>query len=296
MSSNLCDKSILVTLHIGGWRAMVHDKKVSAEIAELHNASPDAGRYTKKLLPTKVLQPLQRCESEARQAHYHMTLPWDQRGYRLLPIEMFNEYRKVVDGLKDLRIRERNALLAHYEDELARAAVRLGRMFCPADYLSGAQLESRLVMDYAFLPVPDQSHFVADLAEEEAAKLRAALRSQLAAQLQGAVQDLYDRVQEAVQLCQYRLTLEADGSGRVFRDSMLHRLRDLVRVIPKLNITDDPGLGDMCDRIKQAIEGVAPDQLRVSNPAFDRNAHQRVSSEMDSMSERFAGYFGGTST
>ena len=293
MTSNLCDKAILVSLRIGGWRATVYDQQVSAEIARLHNAHPDAGRYTKALLPKEVLQPLRHCESMARKAHYLLTLPWDQRGYRLLPILLYEEYREQLDNCKEARVQERQKLLARYEGQLEAAAVRLGSMFDPAEYLSVSDLERRLVMDYTFIPVPDESHFVADLAEEEAQRIRADLQAQLALQLHGAMQDLYQRLQEAVSQCQDRLTVDPDGSGRVFRDTMVARLRELSQVIPKLNITEDPRLAEMCGQIQQALEGVAPDHLRKGHPAFNPAAHRRVSTQIDDLSDQFAGYFGG---
>ena len=293
LTSNLCDKAILVSLRISGWRATVYDQQVSAEIARLHNASPDAGRYTKVLLPKEVLQPVQHCESMARKAHYLLTLPWDQRGYRLLPILLYAEYRQQLDHWKEARVQARQQLLARYAAEVAAAALRLGDMFRPGEYLSGAALERRLVMEYSFLPVPDAAHFVADLAEEEAQRIRADLHTQLAAQLRGGVQDLYDRLQEAVSQCQDRLALDPDGTGRVFRDTMLTRLRELTRVVPQLNITDDPRLADMCAQIQRALDGVASDHLRVTSPAFDPAAHRRVSTQIDDLSDQFAGYFGG---
>src|SRR5260370_13705481 len=78
-------RAMLCWLSISMWSARIHDRAVSEEIATLHRASVNAGRYNKLLLPKTALEEIQKIAQEARQEHYFMTLPWGDDGYRGLP-------------------------------------------------------------------------------------------------------------------------------------------------------------------------------------------------------------------
>ena len=84
-----------------------------------------------------------------------------------------------------------------------------------------------------------------------------------------------------------------DGSGKplVFRDSMIENIRDLVDVVPRLNIFGDDDLARLCEQVKERIAGVEPDALRPSK-SFDPVARARVKRDADELMEKFAGYFG----
>ena len=46
----ISDKAMLICLHITMWTARKHDKRVSEEVAQSHEANTNAGRYNKHLL------------------------------------------------------------------------------------------------------------------------------------------------------------------------------------------------------------------------------------------------------
>ena len=76
----------------------------------------------------------------------------------------------------------------------------------------------------------------------------------------------------------------------VFRDSMIGNIRDLVDVVPRLNIFGDDALAQLCAQVKEKIAAVEPDALRPSK-TFDPAARARVKRDADALAERFAGYF-----
>lgn len=146
-------------------------------------------------------------------------------------------------------------------------------------------------MDYEVVPVPDVTHFMVDLAEGEVAAIRDDLRRQVEGKIRGAVGDLFQRVGEAVKACADRLT-ETDGKQKIFRDSMLENLRDIVAIAPRLNITDDAALKDLVARVSAAIEGVEPDHLRPKSPNYRPEARAKLRNEMADLKTKFSGAFG----
>ena len=90
-----------------------------------------------------------------------------------------------------------------------------------------------------------------------------------------------------------RLQEDDEGKPLVFRDSMIGNIRDLVDVVPRLNIFGDDGLAQLCEQVKEKIAAVEPDALRPSK-SFDPVARARVKRDADALAERFAGYFAPT--
>ena len=103
--------------------------------------------------------------------------------------------------------------------------------------------------------------------------------------------DLYRRFGEAVERVSERLQEDDNGKPLVFRDSMISNIRDLVDVVPRLNIFGDDELARLCEQVKEKIASVEPDSLRPSK-SFDPIARARVKRDADELMEKFAGYFG----
>ena len=93
------ERSMLVDLTIKCWDATKHDKKVSAEVEQAH-AAHDAGRYSKRLIDKAHLADLSNLAGKARQFHYRLTLPWSDKGQRILPSDLFLDYRHGLAGIK----------------------------------------------------------------------------------------------------------------------------------------------------------------------------------------------------
>ena len=63
-----------------------------------------------------------------------------------------------------------------------------------------------------------------------------------------------------------RLQEDENGKPLVFRNSMIENIRDLVDVVPQLNIFADDQLARLCGQVKEKIASVEPDALRPSKP------------------------------
>ena len=68
--------------------------------------------------------------------------------------------------------------------------------------------------------------------------------------------DLYRRMAEAVERVSERLQEDDNGKPLVFRDSMISNIRDLVDVVPRLNIFGDDELA----RLWSSVTVMSPDE------------------------------------
>lgn len=289
---SLTDKAMLGRLTITQWTARKHDKKVSQEVADNHGASLDSGRYNKVLVSKAALATLQSAANAARTFHYENTLPWATDGARILPAANFFAYSERMRALRaefDAQVR---TFTAGYPDFVADARTRLNGLFNAADYPSVREIERRFSFDVEILPMPDAGDFRVTLGDDEAARIRADIQARCDAAVAGAVRDLWTRVHDAVKHMAERLrsyTVD-DATGKVsnpFRDSLVTNLRELADLLPRLNVTGDPDLDRMRERLCRELAPHDPATLR-DNGAV----REQVAKSAEDILAAMAGYIG----
>ena len=288
---NLTDDAMLVSLRITSWSGRLYDRQASNHVAVHHDAAASAGRYNKRLLPKAAFAALTATVSQARSLHYENSLPWDDQGSRLLTVANYERYTELMDGLRERMVRDRARFIEDYDDNIDQARLDLGKLFRIEDYPSKEALQGKFGLRYRIVPVPDADHFMAKLASDDTERVKRDIESQNAERLHDAVGDLYRRLGEAVERVSQRLCEDDHGKPLVFRDTMIANIRDLVDIVPRLNIFGDDELARLCQQVKDKIADADPDTLRPS-PRFNPNVRRQVKRDADALMERFAGYFG----
>ena len=285
--------AMLVSLRISAWSGRLYDREASDHVAAHHDASSSVGRYNKRLLPKAALAALNATMSEARTRHDAQSLPWDDKGSRLLTVSNYEQYTGIMDALRERLVRQRARFIEDFDDYVEQARLDLGKLFRIEDYPSKDRLRDRFSIRYRITPVPDADHFIARLASDDTDRVKRDIESHIEEQLHDAVGDLYRRLAEAVERVSERLDEDENGKPLVFRDTMISNIRGLVDVVPRLNIFGDQRLASLCEQVKDRIAGVEPDSLRPSR-AFDPAARVRVKRDADALLEQFAGYLSPT--
>ena len=280
--------AMLVGLNITAWSGRIYDREASDHVAAHHDASASAGRYNKRLLPKAAFAALTSTMSEARTKHYEQTLPWDDKGARLLTVANYEHYTELMNALRERVVRQRARFIEDYDDYVDQARLDLGKLFRIEDYPSKEALQGKFAIRYRITPVPDADHFIAKLACDDTDRVKRDIERHIEEQLHDAVSDLYRRLGEAVERVSDRLQEDEDGKPLVFRNSMIENIRDLVDAVPRLNIFADDQLARLCEQVKEKIAGVEPDALRPSK-TFDPAARAQVKRDADELAEKFAG-------
>ena len=188
--------------------------------------------------------------------HYANSLPWDDKGARLLTVANYEHYTELMDALRERVVRQRARFIEDYDDYIDQARLDLGKLFRIEDYPSKEDLQGKFAIRYCITPVPDADHFIAQLASDDTERVKRDIERHVEEQLHGAVGDLYRRIGEAVERVSERLREDDDGKPLVFRDTMISNIRDLVDVVPRLNIFGDETLARLCEQVKEKIAGV----------------------------------------
>ncbi len=251
----LKEKAMLVKLTIHQWTGKRVDKKVSREIEQTYDAK-DAGIWYKFLLHQDLIKTVQKRANKIRKFHYHNTLPWFDDGTRLLPTANFFDYRKgMSDRINEFKVVV-NEIVKEYQGLKQAARERLGKMFNETDYPD--RIDDKYGVDVVFLPIPDGDDFRISLEKDVMDEIRNKIRDEIEKSVERANRDLWNRLYTHVKNMAERL-LDVDAK---FRDSLVGNLVELCRLLPKLNITNDPELDKRTKEIYIKLCKYSPQELR----------------------------------
>ena len=151
----ISDKAMLICLHITMWTARKHDKRVSEEVAQSHEANTNAGRYNKHLLDqAEKLEELRTLAGQIRQYFYKVTLPWSDEGYRLLPSHLYFEFTNQMSEFKTAYEQLVREFLDAYPTYREQARSSLGLLYRDSDYPDWSKLTEKFDLTTDILPIP----------------------------------------------------------------------------------------------------------------------------------------------
>ncbi len=254
----LQNKAMLVDLTIHRWTATKHDQAVSAEVERTHSAK-DAGRYNKALIDKAHLAEIDALGNQIRKYHYSRTLPWTDKGARLLSSELFMDYRDGIVDLRQQRDAAVNKFLNVYPALVQDARARLNTMFQADDYPSVDALRTSFGVDLEIMPVPDAQDFRVEVNKEEQDEIRQQIMTTIQARQEKAIKDCWDRVRDVAK----RIADQCGNPRGRIHDSLMENALDLATVLSGLNITQDPLLVAVESDLRKLI--VSTEQLR-NNP------------------------------
>lgn len=249
---------MLVDLTISRWTAVKHDRAVSAEVDQTH-AAKQGGRYNKYLIDKAHLAAIDSITNELRKYHYSRTLPWTDKGHRILPADLFFDYQQELAKYRQQFQTAVSDFVKLYPQLVQDARLRLGTMYRPEDYPQPSDLFGMFGISLDIAPVPDANDFRVDVAQETQDEIRAQITQAVATRQTKMVKECWARMREVVG----RIAEQCGKENGVIRDSLMDNARDLVAVLGGLNVTNDPEIAAVENDIRDKLL-VPTTRLRVS--------------------------------
>lgn len=238
---NLKERAIIVSLNVSTWSGRKYDKQVSEEVDTLHNAE-DGGRYNKRLVTLDQIRGVTRAARELREFHIKNTLPWEERAGRLLPTKNYLDYRDQLTALQFRFDQEVTDFCRNWEDIVAENRVRLNGLYKPSDFPTLSQLKEKFGAKLTALPVPE-SHFEnLQGVNGDIYTLRNQAEEEITNRIEQAHKENWQRVKN--QLNRMGGILK-DEEGKIYH-SLMDSLKELITLLPKLNIKEDSALQEVC--------------------------------------------------
>jgi len=283
-TDNVYGNVMLVDLRVSQWTGRKMDKRVSKAVADANSVAEGAGRYYKTLLDPAVMKDIQHLVTTARNEHYAMTLPWSDEGPRVLSSQLYFTYMQKMREYKDKFLAKANGLLAEYPYHREEAKRLLGNLFSETDYPTPDELSMKYAFNVRVQPLPKGSDFRCNIPDEELAEVRQQMEGENSALLKRATDEAYARVHKVATAYVDRLA----DTGTVFRDSLVWNARELVDLLPALNITNDPRLDDLTEKLSVHLSKHDPQVLR-TNMGARKETHEAAKAVVSDIESIFGG-------
>ena len=284
--SNLTEKAMLVRQAINVWSGRKFDKKVTRAVLDQHGAQDDAGRWNKALVAKAALKEVSRVVNEARTHHYKHSFSWEDWGARILPAAAYFDYMDAQREFKAAFDAAADEFERNYVQYVNEARVALNGMFDPDDYPAITDIRSRFDFETIVSPLPAQDDFRVNLNASEVQRIQADIESRTRNILHDATDECWKRLYKSVEHTTDRLS-EPDNR---FHDTLVGNLRELVDLLPKLNIADDPHLERMRQNVAAMLCRNEPSVLRPNSKDFDKAAREQQANDAEQILDAMSGY------
>lgn len=258
---SLSSKAVLVSLNINLWTARRVDERATKTVADRHKVDKGMGRYNKCLIDVEdeTFKAISQMNVEAREWHYGHTLGWVHKGVQLLPAKEYLEYANQMRIYEGQYMGELvPAFVAKFPKLMQQAEKKLNGLFNPSEYPTQRELERKYGFEFTFLPVPDTEHFLVQVSAAEEKKMKEKLEGKLKDAQAEAMRDCFTRLYEPVS----HMAAALKDPERRFHDTLVGNLKEVVDVLPRLNLTDDDKLNDLIVEVRKSLCKFSPQSLR----------------------------------
>lgn len=263
---SISSSSMLVELNISVWGASVVDRSATTKVTDDAHASADAGLFRKNLTAgTSLRKSIADYAALCRTWHNGRTLPWSDRGARLLPTSMFLDYKKEVNARRDYFNNEVAKFIADYPRLLAEAPLRLGSLYNSDDFPSVEEVQAKFAFNLVFSPVPEAGDFRLDVGAHEVAELKAQYDRAYDVRVGDAMKTAWDKLHAMLSGMSAKLTEEEGGDEtkrKLFRSTFLTNAQEMCQLLTHLNLTKDPALEQARRELETAISGYDIDAIK----------------------------------
>jgi hypothetical protein len=251
-------KAVLVKITIRIFPNTRKDAEITEETRTRKALGEGAGKWLKNVFPEEAMQEIRATGGEARRRHYDLTLPWEE-GYRLLPSKGHKAYEKELADYAEKFYERVAAFGKNYNDWIAKAKKMHNGTFDPSLYPAWREMEKKFSFEVEYTPVPKAAHFITNgIAKGAIDEMKEDLERRNNERVEAAVKDTWLRLMTPVKALSEKL---ADPE-RIFRDSLIENIKDIVNLIPQLNLTNDRRLEALAEEIKTLFGNLDAEALR----------------------------------
>lgn len=262
---SITSSAVLVEMNISVWTANKLDKTATEGVVASNRATvADAAQVRKNLMAgTTMRKQIADYAAGCRLWHNTRTLPWSDKGPRLLPTSLFMDYKTELNVRRDTFLKMVDDFRVAYPSLVLTASNYMGDLHNPDDYPPVEELMQKFGFRVVFSPVPESGDFRLDIPQQELAEVRQSYDSAFDTRLAEAMRTPWEQLHKMLTAMSAKLTEGDEESKRRWHDTFLTNAQDMCRMLTHLNVAADPKLEEARRQLESAIVGADLDDLKV---------------------------------
>lgn len=282
---SIASAAMLVELNISVWTGRRQDKSLSAKSeADAHAKSGTFSTYKKLLGDCPELKAISDSAAAMRGLHIRNTMPWSDKGPRLLTTKRFFEYEPLITRAAD----EHEKLVSVFADDVyavarADAFRALGEAYNPSDYPTTEAIRDKFRFSLTYSPVPDAADFRVDVGNDALRKLETQYSDFYQKRIEDATNDVVSRLTAEMERFVNQLAVNPeDGTkGKLYQSTIDHVL-SLATMAEEANFAGDPDITRVCARINDLLDGSQATAIKKSD-ADRAHLHREMKKAVDAI-------------
>jgi hypothetical protein len=280
---SISSSALLVELNISVWPASKLDREVTDKVNTDASAVKGASQTKKNLFAgTSLRKDISDFAARVRLYHNKHTLPWADKGERMLPTALFMDYKQTINGFEQTFNMMCQNFFIEYPRLVVEAPTNLGSMYKAEDYPELGDVKLKFGFRRAVKPVPEAGDFRLDIPAHDLDEMREEFLKQQDNKLAEAMREPWERLHEMLVGISDKLTdVEGDGKKR-YHDTLISNPIELCSLLTKLNVTKDPKLEEARRQLEMTMLGADIEDIKEHAPA-----RIELKSKVDEILKRF---------
>lgn len=264
---SITSSSVMVEMNISVWTANKIDKSATDKVVSDNLAVQNAAQVRKNLMAgTSMRKDIADYAAGCRLWHNTRTLPWADKGARLLATSLFMDYKAEANVRRATFDKMVDNFMVQYPSLVQTANNYLGTLFNAEDYPSPDNVREKFGFRLVFSPVPEAGDFRLQVAEQDLNDLRQQYEESFNLRLSDAMREPWDRLHKLIAGMSEKLT-DADGEDenkKRYHDTLITNAQSLCGMLTHLNITKDPQLEQARRDLELTMLGADIDAIKES--------------------------------
>jgi hypothetical protein len=276
--------AVLVELNISVWPASKIDREMTEKVNNDAGAVSDASQTKKNLFAgTSLRKDIEKFAARVRLYHNQHTLPWADKGERMLPTKLFMEYKQSMNAFERTFNTMCNNFYIEYPRLVAEAPIALKGLFKAEDYPELEEVKLKFGFRTSINPMPDSGDFRLDIPADDLAEVRMEFQDKFDERIKDAMRAPWDKLHKVLVGISDKLKDSdyADDKKR-YHDSLITNPLELCALLTKLNVTNDPLLEEARRQVELTMLGANIESIKE-----DAESRSELKTKVDSILEKF---------
>lgn len=264
---SITSSSVMVEMNISVWTANKIDRGATDKVVSDNLAVQNAAQVRKNLMAgTSMRKDIADYAAGCRLWHNTRTLPWADKGARLLATSLFMDYKAEANVRRATFDKMVDNFMVQYPSLVQTANNYLGTLFNAEDYPSPDNVREKFGFRLVFSPVPEAGDFRLQVAEQDLNDLRQQYEESFNLRLSDAMREPWDRLHKLIAGMSEKLT-DVDGEDenkKRYHDTLITNAQSLCGMLTHLNITKDPQLEQARRDLEITMLGADIDAIKES--------------------------------
>jgi hypothetical protein len=281
---SISSSALLVELNISVWPASKLDREVTDKVNTDASAVRGASQTKKNLFAgTSLRKDISDFAARVRLYHNKHTLPWADKGERMLPTKLFMEYKQTMNGFEQTFDMMCTNFFVEYPRLVADAPNNLGSMYKAEDYPDLTDVRLKFGFRRAVKPIPESGDFRLDIPAHDLAEMKNDYEKQYSGRLAEAMREPWERLHKTLVGMSEKLTdIEGDDSKKRYHDTLISNPIELCGLLTKLNVTNDPKLEEARRQLELTMLGADIESIKE-----DADSRSALKSKVDAILGKF---------